>query len=378
MQNAKSPAMYIFFLLLPILYLISNGYLFIRLIKAIKKQNIFIKIAASLLFWMAAASFFLAIGLRNENIPDTLSGIMFRTGSLWVIFIIYTALASIIFDTTRLIYKRFKCTTIHAAIIATALLCYGHYNYRNPQIVPIDITVDKPMNGSLKIAVISDLHLGYGTGKSTLKHFVDIINSQNPDIILIAGDLIDNCVKPVQNAAMHEELSLLQAPQGIYMAPGNHEYISGYEECEKFLKQTPIKMLCDSIVELPCGVQLILRDDTFNKKRLKLKKLLALADSTRPTILVDHNPREVEKKNNLGADIQISGHTHHGQVWPGNYITDYIYEQSHGYRKWSHSHVWVSSGLSLWGPPIRLGTKGDIAVITLRGTTPPLKENKNN
>ena len=369
--------MFIFFLLLPIIYIAGSIYLYIKLIKATKKRSLMLTIAASLLFWLATASFFISMAMRNGELPHIVTGAMFRTGSLWTIFIIYTSFIALVIDITRLIFPKFQCTTLHACIISTALLAYGHYNYCNPDIVPLDITVEKPMEGSLKIAVISDLHLGHGTGKSTLKRFVNIVNNQNPDLILIAGDLIDNNVGAVRAEHLEEELSLLQAPQGIYMAPGNHEYISGYEECEEFLKHTPIKMLRDSVVNLSCGAQLLLRDDVFNKQRLKIKKILALADNNRPTILIDHNPREIGKKNELGIDIQISGHTHHGQVWPGNYITDYIYEQSHGYRKWSHSHVWVSSGLSLWGPPIRLGTNSDIAIITLRGTATSQQEQAN-
>ena len=85
-----------------------------------------------------------------------------------------------------------------------------------------------------------------------------------------------------------------------------------------------------------------------------------------PTIVLDHQPYDLAKTDSLGVDIQISGHTHNGQIWPLNWFTDYIFEQSHGYHKWSRSHIFVSSGLSLWGPPFRIGTRGDMAVIELR------------
>ena len=133
------------------------------------------------------------------------------------------------------------------------------------------------------------------------------------------------------------------------------------------MASTDIKLLRDSVVTLPCGVQIVLRDDTTNKRRSSLKKLFAKTDIEKPIVLVDHRPKEIAKCDKAGADLHLSGHTHHGQVWPGNIITDKLYEQSHGYRKWEHAHVWVSSGLSLWGPPVRIGTRGDYAVITLRG-----------
>lgn len=367
-RNTLPFTMIIFFLLLPLLYLAGNIYIYCKLWRATKRLNTITRTILTLLFWATAASLFLSIGLRdNEELPQALSRIMFRGGSLWIVFIIFTALISLVLDTARRLFPTFRCNLAHATAISVALLCYGHYNYRNPQIVPLGIEIDKPMEGSMKIAVVSDLHLGHGTGKGMLQRIVELINKQKPDLILIAGDLIDNSIKPVIAAQLHEELQQLHAPMGIYMAPGNHEYISGYEECLQFTGKTPIKMLRDTIVALPNGVQLLLRDDAANRGRMSIEEFYSKADSTRPTILVDHIPYNLAGKNSLGIDLQLSGHTHHGQVWPGNYITDYLYEQSYGYRKWSHSHIWVSSGVSLWGPPVRLGTKGDIAIITLKG-----------
>ena len=97
-----------------------------------------------------------------------------------------------------------------------------------------------------------------------------------------------------------------------------------------------------------------------------MEDLLASTDRTQPVIVLDHQPYNLSEVNSLGVDLQISGHTHHGQLWPLNLVTDHIFEQSHGYRKWSHSHIWVSSGLSLWGPPFRIGTDSDIAIIDLK------------
>ena len=165
---------------------------------------------------------------------------------------------------------------------------------------------------------------------------------------------------------MEEELNQLKAPMGIYLAPGNHEYISGMEECERFLKNTPIRLLRDTIVTLPNGLQLIGRDDRSNRRRTPIADLMKKTDSTKPTLLIDHQPYEVAKKDSLGIDIQFSGHTHRGQVWPLSLLVDNMYEQSHGYRQWPHSHVYVSSGLSLWGPPFRIGTDSDMLVMTIR------------
>lgn len=325
------------------------------------------KIAISLIYWAVAFSMFIMIFLRDKDIPYSLAKGLFNIGAAWLFFSCATAILLLAIDIISRFIPATQGNLWWALGISTALFAYGNYNYRHPQAVPLDITLDKPMKGELKIAVMSDLHLGYGTDKGDLKRFVKLINERKPDVILIAGDLIDNNLRPVYCEHLQDELLQLQAPQGIYMAPGNHEYISGIEECKNFLATTNIKLLCDSIVTLPCGVQIVLRDDAANRWRPSLEKLYEKADKEGPIILVDHQPREIAESDAAGTDVHISGHTHHGQVWPGSLITDYLYEQSHGYRKWENAHVWVSSGISLWGPPVRIGTKGDYAIVTLRG-----------
>ena len=199
-----------------------------------------------------------------------------------------------------------------------------------------------------------------------MRKYVELINSQNPDLILIAGDLIDNSVRPLLHEPYAEVLSYLKAPMGIYMVPGNHEYISGIGECMDFLDRTSVTLLRDSVVTLSGGIQIVGRDDFSNHRRKSLEDLLASTDRTQPVIVLDHQPYNLSEVNSLGVDFQISGHTHHGQLWPLNLVTDHIFEQSHGYRKLSHSHIWVSSGLSLWGPPFRIGTDSDIAIFDLK------------
>ena len=149
------------------------------------------------------------------------------------------------------------------------------------------------------------------------------------------------------------------------MVPGNHEYISSIEECEEYLAKTPVTMLRDSVVTLPQGLQIVGRDDRSNSGRMSLEALLAKTDESKPVIVLDHQPYELALTDSLGADIQISGHTHAGQIWPLSILIDLMYEQAHGYRKWNHAHIYVSSGLSLWGPPFRIGTRSELGVIDL-------------
>lgn len=133
----------------------------------------------------------------------------------------------------------------------------------------------------------------------------------------------------------------------------------------RFIQDTPIQLLRDSIVTLPGGIQLIGRDDRSNTARRSLQKLMANVDKNKPIILLDHQPYKLTESEAAGVDLQFSGHTHRGQVWPMSLVTDHIYEQSHGYRQWGNSHIYVSSGLSLWGPPFRIGTESEMVVLQL-------------
>lgn len=107
------------------------------------------------------------------------------------------------------------------------------------------------------------------------------------------------------------------------------------------------------------------RDDRSNTARRSLQELMANVDKNKPIILLDHQPYKLTESETAGVDLQFSGHTHRGQVWPMSLVTDYIYEQSHGYRQWGNSHIYVSSGLSLWGPPFRIGTESEMVVLQL-------------
>ena len=353
-------------IIIPLVYLSGNGYLFWKVWQTMSGTPLWSKVLISLLFWLVAFSLFASIGLRNVHVPDCLLRNLFQVGSIWIVFLLYMVLSLVVLDIAKTFLPIPGNTLWYSLAITCCLLIYGHINYKNPKVEHIDINIEKEFDGKgLRIVAVSDIHLGYGTGLSALKDYATLINSQKPDIILISGDLIDNSLKPLLQEPFDKELSKLKAPLGVYMVPGNHEYISGINECRDFLNRTPIKLLQDSVTVLPNGVQLIGRDDRFNRRRKSLVDLLNQVDMSRPTIVMDHQPYKLAKTDSLKVDLQVSGHTHHGQLWPLNIVTDILYEQSHGYRKWSHTHIWVSSGISLWGPPFRIGTNSDLAVIQL-------------
>lgn len=359
--------MKVMFMVMPFIYLGGCGYLLWRTWSALSGMPLWVRLLYGVLFVAVSLMLFISIGAREATLPEWLLRGMFQIGSFWLLFLFYMIVALTLCDIVGWLQPSFHAKLPVAFAVTLAVLAGGYINFRNPRVEHINIDLDKPVaKAPLRIVAVSDVHLGYGTGKRSLQRYVEMINAAEPDVVVIAGDLIDNSIAPVRNAHMERELSSIKAPLGVFFALGNHEYISGVEACVEFLEQTPVQVLRDSVVVLPNGVQIVGRDDRANRERKSLGELMEQCDPSHPIVLLDHQPFDLAASDAVGVDLQISGHTHHGQVFPLNILTDIIYEQSHGYRRWSHSHIYVSSGLSLWGPPFRIGTRSDMAVITLR------------
>lgn len=427
--------MHWFKIVLSLAYMCGNIYVLVRLWHGLSMHfnrmgmagnfvlPVWVRIIVMAIVAVAACSLFISIGIRHNEVPYWLMKLLHVTGSVWMLFMFYMIMLLLPLDIARAVIPALKGAAWFtsakvfwgASAFVAMVLVAGYINYINPKVVNLKLTLQHnlPLSDSslqtgtelnhnpLKIAAISDVHLGYGTGRSLVRRYVKMINAQKPDIVLIVGDLIDNSIKPVKAKDLHKELDSIKAPLGIYMVPGNHEYISRIRDCKELIAETSIILLQDSIVTIPlqtdvCSnaneaangpvLKIIGRDDRMNSFRRKsLETLLAEAkEENLPangnnsdtltgtgnsgkgeiyTIVLDHQPYDLALTDSLGVDIQISGHTHRGQIWPFNLLTDKLYEQSQGYRKWSHSHIYVSSGLSLWGPPFRIGTNSELVVL---------------
>lgn len=349
-------------------YLAGNIYIFIRGAQALVAQPFGVKVLLTVLFWSCALSFAVSMLARNVKYPDVLAHTIHEIGTGWLVFTLYMTLSLIAFDIFKLFNGSFKYGFYISLLLTLSLLSYGYYNYQHPQTKVINIVFNKVINSNpqpIKVVAISDVHLGYGTNKAQLKKYINMINAQQPDLILISGDLIDNSVTPLYAENMQEELSQLKAPMGIYMVPGNHEYISGIKKSAEFIRTTPIQLLRDTVITLPNGLQIAGRDDRHNPSRISLQALAQNIDPARPVILLDHQPYELQETEKAGIDLQFSGHTHRGQIWPMSLVTDRLFQQSYGYKQWGNSHIYVSSGLSLWGPPFRIGTDSEMVVFNI-------------
>jgi predicted MPP superfamily phosphohydrolase len=219
--------------------------------------------------------------------------------------------------------------------------------------------------------VASDIHLGVIIGNSRLENMVREINRMSPDAILLVGDILDEDLAPVIEQNLGETLKGLRAKHGVYAVTGNHEYIGGVDEAVKYLEDHGIRMLRDSAVLVNGAFYVVGREDrsvtAFTGKRRKdLHELTAPLDRGKALIVLDHQPFKLGEAEMNRVDLQISGHTHHGQLWPFNYITGAVYELSHGYKRKGNTHIYVSSGFGTWGPPVRVGTVPEILEVVIR------------
>ena len=354
------------FLLLFFVLIAGNSYVTIRVLDCFPSLSGVGRTFVWVLLILPIVFFILNFLLSNKYLPYSMMRFLYLVGSSWLFFILYMVIGLLIGDILKLVFPLPHYYPIFLSFAIGVLLGIGYWNYDNPKVREVPITLNKKCDiQDFKVVAISDIHLGYGTTKSQLKRYIKLIEAQSPDIILIGGDLIDNSVVPLIQENMIETLSLLKAPLGVFLVPGNHEYISGIESCQELLSETNLQMLKDSVVILSNGIQIIGRDDRFNKSRVSLEVLMQSVDKNKPTIVLDHQPFEVELSERYGVDLMFCGHTHRGQIWPISLITDMLFDQSYGYRLWGDSHVYVSSGLSLWGAPFRIGTDSELVVLNI-------------
>ena len=256
------------------------------------------------------------------------------------------------------------------------LVLYGWWNARRPRITTLDLEVRKasPVT-TLVLAVASDIHLGTVISHRRLSRIVQLINSIEADCVLLPGDVIDEDLCHVVENNLGEILRTIRASHGVYAITGNHEFIGGANAAVAYLEEHGITVLRDRFV-LPGGLfTLAGREDRSarqfaGRNRAPLAEVLGDVDHTLPLVLMDHQPFRLHEAADAGVDLQLSGHTHHGQLWPFHWITQKIFEVSWGYRLVDRTHVYVSSGAGFWGPPLRIGNHPEIVRITLHFTGP--------
>jgi len=264
---------------------------------------------------------------------------------------------------------------------ATALtLIAGAVNAARPRTVDLALSVPKKAGKleRLTIVLASDLHLGTLVGKSRLGKIVDSINALGPDIVLMPGDIVDETVTETIEAEFSAVMRRLRAPLGVFAVPGNHEFYSGLERNLACLRACGIRVLEDEAVRIADGFILAGRRDPSSlatqESRFPIREILAKYgfDGSLPVILLDHQPAHLEEASQAGVDLQLSGHTHAGQLFPLDIINRMVWELNWGYLRKENTQYYVTSGVGTWGPPVRTGSRPEIVRIRLTFAGPGL------
>ncbi len=261
-----------------------------------------------------------------------------------------------------------------AAASAVALtLAYGAWNATRLRTVDLEIRLPAKAGSvdRLTVVVASDLHLGTLVGPKRLEKVVGRMNGLAPDVVLFAGDIVDESVTAEIEARLGGIMRRLRAPQGIYAALGNHESYSGLERNVACLRACGITVLQDEAAEVAGAVRLVGRRDrsslAIQEVRLSIPGILNRSGVTSdlPVIVLDHQPVRFEEVVEAGADFQISGHTHDGQIFPIGLINGLIYELNWGYLRKGGTQFYVTSGAGTWGPPVRIGSRAEVVRLRI-------------
>ena len=312
---------------------------------------------------------FLNFNRTTDRLPLWLAHLSYDVSNSSLFILLYLVIIFLVLDLgrlVRLVPQGWLCQNVYTTIVITfgvfVIFLLGNIHYQNKKRVELTLSTEKTLKKPLRIVMLSDLHLGYHNPKAELHRWVDMINREKPDYVLIAGDIIDMSIRPLTEENMAEEFRRVNAP--IYASLGNHEYYSGEPQAQKFYQDAGIHLLrdtCETIGDL-C---IIGRDDRTNPHRKAGDKIFGEADHTKYTIVMDHQPYNLEQAEKANIDFQLSGHTHRGQVWPISWITDRIYECSHGELQRGNTRYYVSSGMGIWGGKFRIGTQSEYVVAEL-------------
>ena len=355
-----------FFIVALTVMLIMQGYVMWHVWRVLPLSTP-VKIVVILL--MLAALACMVLQFMSDSLPLGAATAIYEIGNSWLIIMFYLLMAFLLLDIGRLIslvpatwLKDNGITTLVLTGIMLVTFIAGNIHYHNKVRQEINLTTDKQLERPLKVVMLSDLHAGFHNPRAEVGRWVDLVNAESPDLILIAGDLIDGNVRPLLAKGTAEELRRFNAP--VYACLGNHEYITGIDKSLNLLDDTGIHVLRDSVASI-AGVTIIGRDDRSNRGRKSLEQLVRGADTTRYIIMLDHQPYHLEQAEHCGVDLQLSGHTHRGQVWPLNWVTRAMYECDYGSWKRGKTDYYVSSGMGIWGGKFRIGTCSEYAVITI-------------
>lgn len=375
-----------FFIIFFTSFTLTNLYLFRRVWQGLASAPKPLRIGIIAIMLASSLSYVAARALLS-GIDSGLYTVVLWMGSMWFAFMHYSILFVLLGELLRLLlikriaemkktagaYEKAKLKfTLVSLFFVLTTLAYGYYNAQNIKVRELDLEVSAPgaVLDSMRIVYFSDSHLTPVNDGTKAEKLAEAINGLNADVILTAGDIVDDQIHRLLSRNIDKPLKNFRSTYGTYVVNGNHEYIVGVEESDTFLRDAGFHVLRDSLVTIASSITVAGRDDSAISRftsgsRKDVAELLSADTVGLPIVVLDHQPFNLSKTAEAGATIQLSGHTHHGQIWPFNYVTSLIYEVSWGYKKIGNLHTYVTSGVGTWGPPVRTGSDSEIVLIRL-------------
>ncbi len=354
--------------------------------------------AVFIIFYILIASSLLTGFLINK--PEFLHRILKNTGNYFLGTFLYIILVIVVVDLVRLILKyvfharflEFRSTFVITGFVCMALIIlisvYGILHVGTIKVTPYEVTVNKKVKDmdSLKIVLLADTHFGYSINCRHAQKMVEKINAQDPDIVCIAGDIFDNDYDAISDPeGVCNALKSIKSRYGVYACWGNHDLdepiLAGFTfggkkknqadpRMEQLLRNANIHLLTDEAELIDDKFYVVGRNDSsrthkLGGQRLSPAQLTKDLDLDKPVIFIDHQPKQLQETADAGADLDLCGHTHDGQIFPGNLFIHLFWENSFGYLKKDKMHNIVTSGVGVWGPDMRVGTNCEICPITV-------------
>lgn len=312
----------------------------------------------------------------EQGLPLWLSRSLATVGGFWLGFFYYSLGVVILYGLGFLGFAlagQLPAWNVWGPKLVRLLLClvlaalvWGGWNARHPVYRQVTVTTDKVLARPVKIAFVTDIHLGTVLGDGYAAALVKRLNNLQPDLIILGGDQIDESLQLVKSEGSYKRLGELKAPLGIFAVLGNHDYLGGtWREEIELLQTQGLHFLVNERVTLPGNLELTgLADYSMNRTAVNLNG--EASPSFR--ILIDHQPRRMEQAAAAGYDLYLAGHTHAGQLYPNRLITQKMYALDYGSKYFGRMLAVVSDGYGFWGVPVRTGPAPEIVVLTVQGT----------
>ncbi|MBI4813640.1 MAG: metallophosphoesterase [Methanobacterium sp.] len=299
--------------------------------------------------------------LIERTVANNFTRIFYTAASAWMGISFYLLFALIVY----LIFSWFvpiprESAGILIAILVTVISAYSIYNSYTLKLVEMEIPL-KGLNEDLKAVHLSDIHIGSIRNSGYMERIVNETNKLNPDVVFITGDMVDG------SARLHKHtfnaINRLKAP--AFFVTGNHETYEGLDEVFRVLEGTKLRILQGELVDFK-GIQVIGVGYYYGRDHLKNTLSQLKINNEKPSILLYHLPRELKNAHEAGIDLQLSGHTHNGQMIPFNFLVKLMFPYIQGLYEYNGTQLYVSQGTGTWGPPMRLGSRCEMTLITLK------------